>query len=116
MASVIVSIAKHFSRFPGGRVASDGPASAEEFRETILAPAIREAETSGERVTVSLDGTLGYAASFIEEAFGGLVRVDGFTAERLREVMDVSSIETPEYAVEAMQYIVAACDEKKGET
>jgi hypothetical protein len=114
MASVIISIARQFSRFPGGRSASDGPASAEEFREALLVPAICEAEKSGERVTVSLDGTLGYAASFLEEAFGWLVRVDGFTAERLREMMSVSSVDVPDYAAEAMRYVVEADDARKG--
>ncbi len=113
MAPVIISIAKHFSRFPGGRLTTDGPSSAEELRMTLLVPALRRAETTGERVTVSLGGTMGYAASFLEEAFGGLVRADGFTAERLLESMDVSSVETPEYAADAMRYVAEADQERK---
>jgi hypothetical protein len=33
---------------------------------------------SGERLSVDLDGVMfGYPASFLEEAFGGLARIDG---------------------------------------
>jgi hypothetical protein len=70
MNSVMISIAKQYSRTPAGRYRSDGPRSAEQFREDILAPAL----SKGQDVTVDLDGTLGYSFSFLEEVFGGLVR------------------------------------------
>jgi hypothetical protein len=65
-----ISIAADFSRFPGGRYRRDGEASGEAFREDFLAPALRQYPV----VTVELDGVAGYSASFLEEAFGGLVR------------------------------------------
>jgi hypothetical protein len=36
------------------------------------------------------------------------------TAERLREVMSVSSVDVPDYAAEAMRYVVEADDARKG--
>jgi len=42
-------------------------------------------------VTVLLDGTSGYAGSFLDEAFGGLVREEGFSADELKRVLDIRS-------------------------
>ena len=75
-----IHIAEDFSRAPAGRCRNDGPRSGEAFREDHLAPALREAD----KVVVHLDGVEGYGSSFLEEAFGGLVRVDGFAGEKLR--------------------------------
>lgn len=67
---VEISIAEDFTRYPGGRYRRHGRGSGEEFRDDFLLPLLRV----GEHVTVNLDGTSGYPASFVEEAFGGLVR------------------------------------------
>ena len=75
-----IHIAEDFSRVPAGRYRNDGPRSGEAFRRDHLAPALREAD----KVVVHLDGVEGYGSSFLEEAFGGLVRVDGFAGEKLR--------------------------------
>lgn len=65
-----ISIAKDFSVYPGGRTPIDGPFSGEEFRENILIPIFN----SNEEVIIDFDGVRGYGSSFLEEAFGGLVR------------------------------------------
>lgn len=70
MAEKIINIAADFSRTPGGRYRTDGPASGEEFRESVLIPALEENNS----IVIELDGTRGYPSSFLEEAFGGLVR------------------------------------------
>ena len=79
-----VHLARDFSRFPGGRFRDDGPHSGQEFREGILGPALK----SGERVVVSLDGVAGLPASFLEEAFGGLIR-SGFSLNHLERHLEV---------------------------
>jgi hypothetical protein len=61
-----------FSETPGARYRSDGSFSGEEFREALLQPAFAGAIKAGAVLTVDLDGTYGYATSFLEEAFGGL--------------------------------------------
>lgn len=71
-----ISIASDFTKFPAGRFKDDGPYSGELFREKYLAPALSMNET----VVVELDGARGYGSSFLEEAFGGLVRL-GFPAD-----------------------------------
>lgn len=65
-----IELAKDFSRYPAGRYNEDGPYSGQAFREKYLEPSI----AAGEMVTVILDGARGYGSSFLEEAFGGLVR------------------------------------------
>lgn len=75
-----VSVANDFSKGPGGRFLADGPFPGEAFRRKHLVPALR----GGGIVFVSLDDTFGYGSSWLEEAFGGLVR-DGFKYGDLRE-------------------------------
>lgn len=74
---------------PGGRFVTDGPYSGEWFRNEVLCPALASAIRSGEVLTVELDGTSGYGSSFLEEAFGGLVRERGFTPADLRRSLAV---------------------------
>jgi hypothetical protein len=73
-----ISLAKDFTKFPAGRFKDDGPYSGELFREKYLAPAL----AADEPISIDLDGARGYGSSFLEEAFGGLVRL-GFPAERV---------------------------------
>jgi hypothetical protein len=81
MTTINISIAKDFSRYPAGRFVDDGPYPGELCRNKLLVPALQKHEI----VTVDLDGTLGYGSSFLEETFGGLVRVDGFTSSDLHK-------------------------------
>jgi hypothetical protein len=86
--SRVVNLAREFSRFPAGRYLTDGPASGQQFRGDVLVPALR---STAEKVVVELDGTLGFGSSFLEEAFGGLVRECGFTSEHLRRTLVLMS-------------------------
>lgn len=70
METKTIRVATDFSRFPGGRFRRDSEFSGEQFRDDVLKPALAHYD----RVIVLLDGTSGYPSSFLEEAFGGLVR------------------------------------------
>ncbi len=85
MNKVMISIAKDFTDTPGGRNRTDGPYSGERFRDDVLVPALERGE-----VEVDLDGVLGFGSSFLEEAFGGLVR-RGFPLPRLRKDLRIHS-------------------------
>lgn len=61
---------KDFSKYPGPRYESLGENSGERFRDSFLIPAIVE----NDEICVDFDGVFGYGSSFLEEAFGGLVR------------------------------------------
>lgn len=81
MSQYSISVAKDFTRFPAGRLMEHGPFTGEEFRVKHLVPALN----SYDSVTVDFDGTLGFGSSFLEEAFGGLIRNEGFSVEELRK-------------------------------
>lgn len=83
-----ISIAREYTPYPGPRYAQDGPYSGETFRKTILADALQNAIASGNTVTVILDDVAGYGSSFLEEAFGGLIR-QGFTLSQLQKHLRV---------------------------
>lgn len=61
-----------FTEFPGPRHETIGEFSGERFRDEVLLKAIEEHGV--DMIRVDLDGTAGYGSSFLEEAFGGLVR------------------------------------------
>lgn len=100
MATSRILLATEFSPFPAGRYYTDGPNSGERFREEFLVPALKRSEP----VVIELDGTLGFGSSFLEEAFGGLVRVHGYTAAELKALLDLKcSVST--YTKRVWQYI-----------
>lgn len=84
---ITISVANDFSRHPAGRFLADGPFSGEAFRKRFLVPALR----AGERLLIVLDGARGYGSSFLEEAFGGLVRKEGFPREVVESSLDFQS-------------------------
>lgn len=86
-----ISIASDFSDVPWGRVPSDGDFCGENFRRNYLVPALER----GEKVTISLDGIEGVGSSFLDEAFGGLVRKEGFSVSDLRSRLVVVTKERP---------------------
>jgi STAS-like domain of unknown function (DUF4325) len=98
-----IIVAEQFSRRPVGRYLSDGNSSGEAFRLGHLLPALAEDAP----VVVILDGVAGYPSSFLEEAFGGLVRDHGYTPSdlrsRLRLVANDPAFET--YKDEIWEYI-----------
>lgn len=82
MSDAMINVAKDFSRAPAGRFVSDGPNSGERFRNQLLIPALNKADS----VVLELDGTRGYGSSFLEEAFGGLVRAGYAAVDLLRRI------------------------------
>jgi len=77
MKDIKISIAEDFSDAPGARYLSDGPDSGEEFFEKLLSPRFQEATHRGKKLVVDMDGTFGYATSFLSEAFGKLSKTYG---------------------------------------
>lgn len=69
-SEMIVSIARSFSPFPGGRTKKDGPFSGSVFLEKLIIPYLDKYES----VVIDLDGVAGLPSSFWEEVFGGLIR------------------------------------------
>ena len=94
-----IRVAREFSRFPAGRFVQDGPFSGELFRRKFLEPAFRMAE----KVVVDLDGARGYGSSFLEEAFGGLVRL-GIPKHDVKGKLEIQATNSS-LKVEILDYI-----------
>ncbi len=72
---VELNIARDFSKTPAGRsMKAHGNHSGETFRVEKLWPMLQNVIKSNLKLVVILDGTAGYPASFLDEAFGGLIR------------------------------------------
>jgi hypothetical protein len=99
-----INIATEFSRYPAGRHTNDGPNSGERFRREFLLPVLK----TGQHAKIKFDGARGYGSSFLEEAFGGLVR-EGFPPHKVLDAFDLESSdeslidEIKEYIVDAGQ-------------
>lgn len=65
-----------------------------------------------EKIIVNLDGVLGYGSSFLEEAFGGLIR-DGVQSEVALEIANnlISEID-PSLKIEITEYIKEAIEHR----
>lgn len=75
MAEVLFRVARDFTETPGARYYTDGEYSGQQFREQILEPFFHNNQS--DILVIDLDGTEGYATSFLEEAFGGIARAYG---------------------------------------
>ena len=105
---ITVNIAKNFTRYPSGRYRVNGDSSGEEFRVRFLETPLAR----GEDVCVEFDGTVGYGSSFLEEAFGGIVRSIKKPASY---VLDHLSFNSSDESIveEVRQYIQDASDRLK---
>ena len=88
-----LNIANDFSKTPAGRTAvAHGNHSGETFREEKLWPLLRNAIKSNSKLVVVLDGTAGYPASFLDEAFGGLIRKKYCSKEESRLHLEIKAV------------------------
>jgi hypothetical protein len=94
MSTKKINVANDFSKYPAGRYEEDGDFSAQSFREKLLV----------EKITIELDGVAGYSSSFLEEAFGGLVRDKKIKKEILTQELEFISADENLIA-EIRQYI-----------
>ena len=82
----VINIAQEFSSRPIGRYdPADGKYSGERFRKKFLVPALKQ---STEKIKIDLDGLKMLTSSFMEEAFGGLIRREGFNSEEILERLE----------------------------
>lgn len=107
MSKILIS--RQFSKTPFGRYVSDGPHSAERFRKECLVPAFIGVQ---EPVEVDFDGiSLAIGSSFLEEAFGGLIRKEGIPKDKVKKYLVVKS-ELPFYRQQIARFIENAEPEK----
>jgi len=107
---ITIDLARDFSRTPFGRYLSDSPNSAEKFRDDFLLPAFTKRPV--EKVVVDFSGiSMGLGSSFLEEAFGGLVR-QGVPAKLIIDNLEIKS-RLPIYTKQITEYVLAAEHEAK---
>lgn len=98
-----ITIARDFSETPGPRSRDEGDFSGEEFLERILLPAYKQAVSEDGGVLIDLDGTEGYATSFLESTFGGLART--FPNEDILSRITFKSDDEPYLVDEIRNYV-----------
>ena len=98
------SIALQFSRTPSARIESEGKYPGAQLREKIT-PLIKECISRKEEFLIDLDGTAGYGTSFLEEVFGGLVRIEKIDYNDLKKYLSIKSDEEEELIDECWSYI-----------
>ena len=101
-----LNIAREFTLFPGPRFRTEGEHSGQEFREDLLRPRFLDAQRAGGVLHVDLDGTVGYATSFLEEAFGGLARE--FGPEKVTKGIEIICNDEPYLEDQVRDYILRA--------
>ncbi len=111
MESIEIKIARDFSFSPGPRYIDEGKNSGEKFRKEILAAAFQKAIKENKKVIVDLDGTDGYGTSFLEESFGGLIRVNGIAHEEIIKRLEIISNEEDYLKSDVYEYLKDANDE-----
>lgn len=105
-----IKIAEEFTDSPGARHRSDGKFSGQEFREGLLRPRF-DAIEEGDKLLIDFDGVYGYPPSFLEEAFGGLVREIG-NSDLVERKLAFKSDEEPSVISEVLKYIRKALQRK----
>ncbi|MCL2219098.1 MAG: STAS-like domain-containing protein [Chitinispirillia bacterium] len=107
-----IKIAKDFSRIPGARLPEEGDFSGQEFRQQILLPKLREAIEKKIKLEIDLDGTAGLGTSFLEESFGGLIRIDKMDYNLVKGTLLFISNDDPEYIDEIYHYLKDAYEKE----
>lgn len=93
----VIRVATDFTRTPGGRSPRNGKFNGEEFRTRWLEPALRDVPGKFDKVVVDLDGVDTYIGSFLEEAFGGLLRSHFSRLDQAKRELDIRA--TGEFGV-----------------
>ncbi len=108
---MIIKVSDMFSKHPAGRYFADGPFSGEQFRELFLVPAL----LAGQSVTIDCAGVMGFPSSFLEEAWGGLVREHGYHPRYIQDLISfVNEVDNIKSRVDG--YLSDALEEKSGES
>jgi hypothetical protein len=101
MKEMYIDIAQDFSDSPSGRYIEDGAYCGANFLNDFLLPNIHKYT----KIILDFTHVLGYGSSFLEEAFGGLVRETGMSKDELFRHIEVRTLNDPFLLDEINQYI-----------
>jgi hypothetical protein len=104
---VTINVAKEFSTRPIGRDKNDGKFNGEKFREEFIVPRLDDENIS--EININLNDLAIVGSSFLEEAFGGLIR-KGYSRDDISKINFIASDE--DYIIEIDEYIDDAVQKK----
>lgn len=84
MNHIIIDIGNDFSKNPTGRYKIDSQFSGEYFRDDFIIPNLEK----NIKIHLELDNTYGYGSSFLEEVFGGLIRL-GYSSNYITNMIKI---------------------------
>lgn len=96
-----IDIAQKFSDSPSGRYIEDGEYCGANFLHQYLLPNINKYT----KIILDFTNVLGYGSSFLEEAFGGLVRETHMSKEEFFKHIEIKTLNDPCLLEEINQYI-----------
>lgn len=111
-----LNVAKDFTPVPIGRYRKDNKHSGQVFREDVLCPRLRRAIKGGDKLVVDFSEMVGVNPTFLEEAFGGLVRDNAFSAEEVLQALLFEPEGEPywDYTIQRLkQFVLAAAEHAK---
>lgn len=108
MNTETIKVVEDWNPRPFGRYPNHSEFCGKNFRTKLLQPMLQRAT----HVTVDLTGYNRYGRSFLDEAFGGLVRDEGWTPEQLHTCLDIIHEELPSIPQIAWFRIKEAADEQ----
>lgn len=109
-----LNIVLEYTDLPGGRYIRQGSHSGEDFRENLLKSKYEYCLANNEKLIINFDGGYGYASSFLEEAFGGMVRQGYDAKDMIKRIVFVTEDE-PELEKRCIKYIKEAQELKDAE-
>ena len=102
---------RDFTIYPNTRHRDEGEGSGQEFYEEELKVAYENALANKEILEIDLDGTEGYATSFLDEAFGLLA--EEFGGAKVLKNIRIISLEEPDWEEEVKSYILERDENNK---
>ena len=88
MENLSIDVGRDFHRSPMGRFPKEGLFNGQKFQDDFLLKKLEEAIKKGITLTVDLRNTIGYASSFYDTAFAGLVRDKKITYDEMKNHLE----------------------------
>lgn len=111
MEGKIVCAVLNYTEYPGPRYQYQGNNSGEEFYYEIVKKGFAEAIESDKMLEIDLDGTAGYASSFIDESIGNLVF--DFELDQINNRLSIVSTVEPDWKDIVFNDIIPEWKKKK---
>jgi hypothetical protein len=103
-----ISIKENFISTPGPRYKKEGKWSGEQLRIDLIYPNFIKAIEENKKFFIDLDGTSGYGTSFLEEVFGGLIRINKLKYSEINNLLELKSEEEPYLIEDIEEYLLDA--------